>query len=58
MHIYTVKNVNCIEKHIANYQGFQVHKQIQPKLYLKLRERSVTIKSIQPDLTIVQMPQR
>jgi hypothetical protein len=45
------KCVNCNEKHPYNYRGCMVHKQIQQKLYPRLRERNITIRSIQSGVT-------
>lgn len=35
----SVKCVNCMENHPANYRGCKVHKDLQQKLYPKLREK-------------------
>ena len=40
--INDVRCVNCNENHPANYRGCKVHKELQQKLYPKLRERRIS----------------
>ena len=49
-----VKCVNCNEKHPSNYRGCTVHKQIQQKLYPRLKERNAATRPIQSGVTYAQ----
>ena len=51
-----VKCFNCNEKHPANYRGCIVHKQIQQKLYPRLRERNIAIRPIHSGVTYTVRP--
>jgi hypothetical protein len=48
----SVKCVNCNEPHPANYTGCVVHKQLQQKIFPKLRERHITT----PTQTVTTTP--
>jgi hypothetical protein len=50
-----VKRVNSHEKHLANYRRCMVHKQIQQKLYPRLRERNTATRPIQSAVTYAQV---
>lgn len=54
----TVKYVNCSENHPANYRGCAVHKQLQQKLYPKLREKKINRdyqqQSVRPGISYAQ----
>ena len=51
-----VKCVNCNEKYPANYRGCMVHKQIQQKLYPRLRKRNIAIRPIQSGVIYTVRP--
>jgi hypothetical protein len=52
-----VKCVNCNEKQPANYRGRMVNKQIQQKIYPRLRERNIAARPIQSGVTYTQVVQ-
>jgi hypothetical protein len=52
-----VKCVNCNEKHPANYRGCMVYKQVQQKIYPRLRERNLATWPIQSGVTYAQVVQ-
>ena len=53
----SVKCVNCYENHPANYRGRMVNKQIQQKIYPRLRERNIATRPIQSGVTYAQVVQ-
>lgn len=58
-----VKCVNCNENHPANYRGCIVHKQLQEKMYPKLRQKDNQSKNtsqhiVQPNITFAQRAQQ
>jgi hypothetical protein len=52
-----VKCVNCHEKHPANYRGCIVHKQIQQKMYPRMRERLIETRPPPTGVTYTQATQ-
>jgi hypothetical protein len=46
-----VKCVNCNEKHLTNYRGYMVHKQLQQKIYPRLGERNIATRPIRSGAT-------
>jgi hypothetical protein len=53
-----VKCVNCKEKHPANYTERMVNKQIQQKIYPRLRGQNIATRPIQSGVTYAQVVQR
>lgn len=58
----TVKCINCLESHPANYRGCKIHKELQKKLYPKLRAKNTanhyTQQFANPGITYAQMNAR
>jgi len=50
-----VKCVNCHENHPANYRGCKIHKQIQQKMYPRLRERLIETRPPPTGVTYAQV---